>query len=137
MVCTFGPFKSFFPLHQAIELGLPLNAIDALSCPISLAEKCNGETALHLALRNTSTKDPDASFDVVKFLLEKHPKAAREKDSSMNTPLHLLTQQKAPFDMLSLLLRSWPDATKETNEVNKTPLHYACRKRAPLEAIIL
>eukprot|EP00957_Ditylum_brightwellii_P203571 15335253-Ditylum_brightwellii.AAC.1 len=128
LICR--PLESCFPLHQAIILRLPIDAIDALSCPIALAEQCNGLTALHLALRHISAKEPDASWEVVKLLLEKHPKAAREKDGDMNTPLHLIAQQKAPLDLLSLFLRSWPDATKEQDKDGNTPLHYACANGA-------
>jgi len=134
LICR--PLEACFPLHQAIILRLPIDAIDALSCPIALAEQCNGLTALHVALRHISAEEPDASWEVVKILLGKHPKAAREKDADMNTPLHLLAQQKAPLDLLSLFLRSWPDAITKRNKRGQTPLHYAFKNGAPLEAII-
>jgi len=122
------PFESYFPLHRAIVLGLPLCVIDALCCPIALEETCNGVTALHLALRNTSAKEPDASWEVVKLLLEKHPKAARGKGGRRKKTLYALTVE-APLDVLSLLLRSWPDAAKEKDDNGQTMLHYAFTNR--------
>jgi len=126
------PFEPCFPLHQAIVLRLPLNAIDALSCPIALTEKCNRLTALHLAQSVASTEDHDASWEVVKLLLEKQPKSAREKYSNGKTSLHVLIEE-APLDVLSLLLRSWPDAAKEKDDNGQTMLHYACANETLLK----
>uniref|UniRef100_A0A7S4VC28 Ankyrin repeat protein n=2 Tax=Ditylum brightwellii TaxID=49249 RepID=A0A7S4VC28_9STRA len=126
------------PLHQAIRLGLGVEVIDALSSPAALKLKCDGTTALHLAMHHRHKVAMDAlcnpldpeihvSWDVVRLLMKKHPGAAREKDNHSETPLHLACRNRAPLDVVSPLLCCWPDAAKERDNEDRTPLHNACQ----------
>mmetsp|Transcript_23643 Transcript_23643/g.34380 ORF Transcript_23643/g.34380 Transcript_23643/m.34380 type:complete len:415 (-) Transcript_23643:2640-3884(-) len=139
--------KRCCPLHQAIRLGLGVEVVDALSSPVALRLKCDGATALHLAMYPRFNGPMDiisharpkihVSWDVVSLLLRKHPDAARERDDEGQTPLHLACRYGAPHDVLSALLSSWPDAAREKDASGQTPLHSACEYKLPLSVLAL
>eukprot|EP00957_Ditylum_brightwellii_P080955 6158110-Ditylum_brightwellii.AAC.1 len=68
-------YKRCCPLHQAILLGLDVGVIYILSSPVAVKQKCDGATALHLALYATNGEYFDANMnenvlkDVVALLL--------------------------------------------------------------------
>mmetsp|Transcript_39947 Transcript_39947/g.58336 ORF Transcript_39947/g.58336 Transcript_39947/m.58336 type:complete len:403 (-) Transcript_39947:72-1280(-) len=132
-------YKRLFPLHQAILLGLNVEVIDVLSSPVAVKRKCNGATALHIALGFYFKSDQglNASKDVVALLLRKYPDAAKEKDSEDKTPLQIALENKAPLDVLSLLLHIWPDAAKEKGRDGRNPIHFACRYGSSLDVMFV
>jgi len=77
----------------------------------------------HAMLKNS------CPFDLFKIVIKREPSLAKVFDSSGNSLLHLVVQNR-PFwnkdlECISLLLEAFPDAAKECNNSGQTPLHLA------------
>eukprot|EP00957_Ditylum_brightwellii_P069290 5260134-Ditylum_brightwellii.AAC.1 len=115
----------YFPLYQAIKLGLPYNVIGALSGHLALKQKTYYLTHLHYAIQC------NASFEVVELLLNKCPDAARTEGL---TPLHKACQYGTLVEVVRKLLEIWPNAVRVTSELFCwTPLHWAIRSNASID----
>uniref|UniRef100_A0A7S4T5A9 Uncharacterized protein n=1 Tax=Ditylum brightwellii TaxID=49249 RepID=A0A7S4T5A9_9STRA len=113
-----------YPLHRAIEIGLGIDVIKALTNDSSVRLKDeDNRTPLHLLCQNRSV-----SKDALNVLLAAWPEAAKEKDRNGDTPLHLLclSCENRKKDALNVLLAAWPEAAKERDSNNRTPLHFLC-----------
>ena len=95
--------------------------------PEAAKEKdCEGDTPLHVALRETDGT-PDA---VVMALLAAWPDAAKEKNDGGFTPLDLALANNAPEAVVMALIAACPDAVKEIGKYG-TKLHIALENHAP------
>jgi len=77
----------------------------------------------HAMLKN------NCPFDLFKIVIKREPNLANVIDSSGNSLLHLIVQNR-PFwnkdlECISLLLEAFPDAAKECNNSGQAPLHLA------------
>mmetsp|Transcript_6836 Transcript_6836/g.10364 ORF Transcript_6836/g.10364 Transcript_6836/m.10364 type:complete len:224 (-) Transcript_6836:92-763(-) len=70
-------------------------------------------------------------------LLKEQPEAAKQKDSSGWTPLHLACSKQSPFEVVAALLKAWPDAAKQKDRFGNTPLQMACRINSSFEVTFL
>jgi hypothetical protein len=89
-----------------------------------------GALPLHAACRSGT----DATFEVVKFLLEQHPDGIDVRDSSGNLPLHCAATN-GDVDTVDLLLGLFPEAVRETNNEGLLPIHHACWENASHQSI--
>ena len=64
-----------------------------------------------------------SSEEILKWLLEKNPEAAKEKDKDGNKLLHIMYgNSKRTYGMVKHLLEAYPDVEKEENIYGLTPL---------------
>lgn len=74
------------------------------------------------------------AVDIIRFLLEQYPDAARALCTSNRTPLHFACYNNVSLQVVRLLVEAHPQAVQVTDVDGNTPLRYAC-SHAPLDVI--
>jgi hypothetical protein len=93
-----------------------------------------GYLPLHVALSCRR----DVSLEVVQFLVEQCPAAAKRTDCyGHHTPVHLACMRQPPLRLIQLLIGHCPGAFKMKDNFSRTPFHFACSHGASFDVVKL
>jgi len=89
--------------------------------PDTIKLRCSTDSPLplHAAI------EAQASYGVIKLLLNAYPEAARVQDAFLKLPLHLALKSKNNFSIIKILLEVYPEGVKVEDNIGSLPLHYA------------
>jgi hypothetical protein len=88
----------------------------------------------HESMLTYGEKTDELLVSVVRLLIESHPEALQQPDSSGNLALHAGTKRYAPMPILRLLIEHCPEALQVRNPQGLLPVHRALH-RARSEAL--
>lgn len=118
-------YQKRYPLQRAIALGATLDVIEQMYTiyPPAMQDSSSPfsrSTPLHSACAY------QASFDVIKFCLQKFPEAAHMQTKYGYTPLHNACEYGKPcIDVIQLLIKANKQALTIRNRLGKTPYETA------------
>ena len=126
------------PLHEAVRRGDDLELMRLLlgAFPDGASHAADGDLPLHCAAELRS----NASAEIVRLLLERHPEAAEQPDRCGRLPLHLSLSESAPIGTFEALLAAFPAAAStQEGASGNLPLHIEAATNAwpsALEALL-
>lgn len=115
------------PIHQAIKLGAPEDAILAVLngwVDAAKSKDKSGYLPLHLAIKHAS------SSATIVGIVRAWPEATQQVDKNGDLPLHQAVNFSAPPEATLEILNAWTVAAMLKNQENdKLPIHYAVMRK--------
>jgi Ankyrin repeats (3 copies) len=80
----------------------------------------HGRCPLHQACCN-----PQASKEIVEFLIASWPEGLRRRDDLRGLPIHIAVENRLPLEIIRILVERYPDGLRMQGHMGRTPLHMA------------